>query len=174
MNYGKIILHDVGNGPGIRATLFVSGCTNNCPGCFNPEAQDFAYGWQFTALDEEKIIKICKDPVVSGLSILGGDPFCQSQMDIYRLYMLCKYIRQDLGKTVWIWTGYTWEQLMKMADSGNNWSVRSLLSATDVLVDGPFVEDQKNLALMWRGSANQRIIDVQKSLKGGEVVLYEK
>lgn len=170
MNYANIIPHDVGNGPGIRVSLFVSGCTNNCPGCFNQDAKDFNYGNHFGNNTQSEILSYVKEPYVRGLSILGGDPMCQASLGKQMLTDLCNSVKK-LGKDIWLWTGYTWEQMIDMCDVSPY--TFGLLSSVDVVVDGPFIEAQKDLSLKWRGSANQRIIDVQQSLERGEVVLWE-
>ena len=171
MNYARIIPHDIGNGPGIRVSLFVSGCTNNCPGCFNKETHDFNYGKPYNSGVADEILEYIKDPVVSGLSILGGDPMCQSLLGKYLLYDLCSSVKHRYKKNVWLWTGYTWGQVLDTI--GDIGYTKELLSVVDVMVDGPFVEAQKDLSLEWRGSANQRIINVQESLKRKEVVLWQ-
>lgn len=172
MNYGRIIPRDVGNGPGIRVSLFVSGCTNNCPGCFNQEAQDFNYGDEYRDETEAEILTYIKEPYVEGLSILGGDPMCQSKLGKTQLAELCRKVRNDYHKTVWLWTGYTFDEILDFSEISP--FMHDLLSNVDVMVDGQFVESQKDLTLKWRGSANQKIIDVQQSLERGEVVLYDE
>ena len=170
MNYGRIIKYDVANGEGVRTSLFVSGCTNHCPGCFNQEAQDFNYGKLYTQDTENILLDCIKQPYISGLSILGGDPLCQDDMGLITLNFLARKVH-SLGKTVWLWTGFKWEDF----NFTNNFSLQSLLlSACDVVVDGPFVEAEKDLTLAFRGSRNQRIIDVRKTLGKGEIILYKE
>ena len=170
MNYSQLITCDTANGEGIRTSLFVSGCTNHCPGCFNQEAQDFNYGKLYTQDTENILLDCIKQPYISGLSILGGDPLCQDDMGLITLNFLAHKVH-SLGKTVWLWTGFKWEDF----NFTNNFSLQSLLlSACDVVVDGPFVEAEKDLSLAFRGSRNQRIIDVRETLGKGEIILYKE
>ena len=170
MNYSQLITCDTANGEGVRTSLFVSGCTNHCPGCFNQEAQDFNYGKLYTQDTENILLDCVKQPYISGLSILGGDPLCQDDMGLITLNFLAHKVH-SLGKTVWLWTGFKWENF----NFTNNFSLQSLLlSACDVVVDGPFVEAEKDLTLAFRGSRNQRIIDVRETLGKGEIILYKE
>ena len=170
MNYGRIIKYDVANGEGVRTSLFVSGCTNHCPGCFNQEAQDFNYGKLYTQDTENMLLESINHSYISGLSILGGDPLCQDDAGLITLNFLANKVH-SLGKTVWLWTGFKWEDF----NFTNNFSLQSLLlSACDVVVDGPFIEAEKDLTLAFRGSRNQRIIDVRKTLGKGEIILYKE
>ena len=170
MNYSQLIACDTANGEGVRTSLFVSGCTNHCPGCFNQEAQDFNYGELYTQDTENILLDCIKQPYISGLSILGGDPLCQDDMGLITLNFLAHKVH-SLGKTVWLWTGFKWENF----NFTNNFSLQSLLlSACDVVVDGPFVEAEKDLSLAFRGSRNQRIIDVRETLGKGEIILYKE
>lgn len=162
MNYAKIRNYDIANGEGVRTSLFVSGCTNHCPGCFNPEEQDFNYGKLFTKETAAEIRRMLANPVISGLSLLGGDPLCQDYGGIHDLIELCSYTH-SIGKTVWLWTGFIWESCRG--------SQMALLTSCDVVVDGPFKMDLSDRMLKWRGSANQRVIDVPKTMQKGEVVL---
>ncbi len=163
MNYQKIYSFDLSNGEGIRTSLFVSGCTRHCKGCFNKETWDFCSGKEFTSKEYFKICEYLKNPYYSGLSILGGEPF--EQEDFYYLIELCK-TAHTYGKNVWIWSGYTFDELRL------NKKTFELLKECDILIDGPFVEELKDLSLAWRGSSNQRIIDVQKSLQENKVIEY--
>lgn len=170
MNYSQLIACDTANGEGVRTSLFVSGCTNHCPGCFNQEAQDFNYGKLYTQDTENILLDCVKQPYISGLSILGGDPLCQDDMGLITLNFLAHKVH-SLGKTVWLWTGFKWENF----NFTNNFSLQSLLlSACDVVVDGPFIEAEKDLSLAFRGSRNQRIIDVRETLGKGEIILYKE
>lgn len=170
MNYSQLIACDTANGEGVRTSLFVSGCTNHCPGCFNQEAQDFNYGKLYTQDTENILLDCVKQPYISGLSILGGDPLCQDDMGLITLNFLAHKVH-SLGKTVWLWTGFKWENF----NFTNNFSLQSLLlSACDVVVDGPFIEAEKDLTLAFRGSRNQRIIDVRETLGKGEIILYKE
>lgn len=177
MNYSNIIPYDTANGEGIRTSLFVSGCTNNCQGCFNKESQDFNYGKPYTEQTEKEILEYISKPYVAGLSILGGDPLCQDANGLQQLISLC-IATKDLGKSIWLWTGYTWEYLTPTVTldelNANIYYREALISLCDIVVDGPFIESKKDLTLAFRGSYNQRIIDVKKSLDKGKVVLYNK
>lgn len=161
MNYGALKKYDIANGPGCRVSLFVSGCRNHCPGCFNQEAQDFNYGQEFTDKTFNKLMAMLSDEHIAGLSILGGDPFEPENADVVEDICLLVKIKYP-DKDIWAWTGYYYEDLKDLP------AMRHI----DVLVDGPFIESQKNLCLAYCGSENQRVIDVQKSLAVGEVVLY--
>ena len=165
MNYQKIYSFDLANGEGIRTSIFVSGCTRHCPGCFNKEAWDFCSGKPFTSKEFFQICKLLKNPNYDGISILGGEPF--DQEDNYYLIELCKEAHAN-GKNIWIWSGYSFEELHM------NPAARSLLEKCDILVDGRFEENKKDLNLKWRGSSNQRIIDVQKSLQEEKVIEYRQ
>ena len=147
MNYAGIKKTDIANGPGVRVSLFVSGCRNRCPGCFNPETWDFAYGQPFTRKTEKEILKALRPSGIQGFSILGGDPMEPENQRA--LLPLLKRIRIMLpGKDVWLYTGYRLEDVQSSP----------LLPYVDVVVDGPFVESEKDIALAFRGSRNQRII----------------
>ena len=163
MNYAQIRKYDVANGVGIRTTLFVSGCHFNCPGCFNKEYQDFSFGKEFTNEEMQKFIDLGKSPNISGYSFLGGEPL--DQMNDDTLLRTVKAIREQTDKTIWLWTGYVYENL--------NEKQMEIVKHIDVLVDGPFIEAQKNMKLLFRGSENQRIIDVQKTLTENKIVLWE-
>ena len=151
MNYAGIKKNDIANGPGVRVSLFVSGCRNHCKGCFNPETWDFDYGEPFTRKTEKEIIKALHPSWIQGLSILGGDPMEPENQKA--LLPLLKRIRVMCpGKDVWLYTGYTYEAVR---DS-------EILKWVDVLVDGPFMEAEKDISLAFRGSRNQRIIPLKK------------
>lgn len=173
MNYGNIKFYDIANGEGIRTSLFVSGCTNHCQGCFNEEAQDFNYGQPYTPETEQTILKQISKPYIAGLSILGGDPLCQNNAGLTCLVELINAVH-DLDKTAWLWTGFAWEDFDHIKMSLNKALIKTLLYNCDVVVDGPFIEAQKDLTLAFRGSSNQRIIDVPKTIQTGKVVLYDK
>lgn len=160
MNYGKINKTDVANGPGVRVSLFVSGCRNRCKGCFNPETWDFNYGEEYTPDTFVEICSALRDNHISGLSILGGDPFePENRLEVEAT---CATIKQHYPtKTIWIYTGYLYEDLKDLP----------VMEYIDVLVDGPFIESQKDLTLKFRGSKNQRIIDVQASRSSGTLKL---
>ena len=164
MNYADIKKADVANGLGVRVSLFVSGCTHHCKNCFNREAWDFNYGKEFTEKEEERIINELDHPYVAGLSLLGGEPL--ELVNQKGLLPLLRKVKEKFPeKNIWCYSGYTFEKdiLEKMC---KNWEeTPELLSYIDVLVDGKFEEDKKDIKLRFRGSSNQRIIDVQKSLK---------
>ena len=170
MNYADIKKVDVANGPGVRVSLFVSGCTHRCKKCFNPETWDFSYGSSFGEAEVEKILSFLAPDHIRGLSLLGGEPF---EPDNQKAVLeLVERVRKELpGKTVWCYSGYLFEELAagKVGDHS-----RSLLEGLDVLVDGPFVQAKKDLGLRFRGSNNQRIIDVPASLAAGEARMVEE
>lgn len=163
MHYAQMRKFDVANGIGIRTTLFVSGCTHQCPGCFNIDYKDFEYGSKWTQEAEETFLSYVKDPNVHGVTILGGEPMQQTHDEA--LYHLLKRIKEETNQTIWIYSGYTYEEIIKDPKK------LRLLELCDVLVDGRFVEALKDLKLKFRGSSNQNIIDVQTSLTQGEKVL---
>ena len=169
MNYATIKNCDIANGPGVRVSLFVSGCTHRCPGCFNEVAWDFNYGQPFTEETMDSIVEMLRPSYVRGLTLLGGEPFePQNQGAVVELL---RRIRQELPeKSIWAFSGYLFD---KDILSGRLGDTSEYLSYLDVLVDGPFVEAKKNLSLRVRGSENQRIIDVPKSLAAGKVILWE-
>ena len=165
MRYMQIRKYDVANGPGIRSTLFVAGCTFRCPGCFNESYQDFKAGEPWTKAIEDEFIAHIKQPNIKGVTILGGDPLDQI-MDT-QLYDLLKRIKEETGKNIWIFSGHLYEKLIQ------NERQRDILSCCDVLVDGPFILAQKDLKLKFRGSANQRLIDLNKTREAGMVQLLD-
>ncbi|WP_293717812.1 anaerobic ribonucleoside-triphosphate reductase activating protein [uncultured Phascolarctobacterium sp.] len=173
MNYATIKTHDTANGPGVRVSLFVSGCTHQCKGCFNPEAWDFNYGAPFTEVEEDAVIKALEPWFIRGLSLLGGEPFEPANQAA--LLPLLRKVRQAYpDKTIWCYTGYDFEQDI-LTERLGDWAVtQEMLAYIDVLVDGEFKIDLKNPNLRFRGSENQRVIDVKKSLHGDELVLWEE
>lgn len=164
MNYAEIRKLDVSNGPNIRTTLFVSGCTNNCEGCFNKDLQDFEYGHKWNKDIEEKFISYVLNDNIKGVNILGGEPLEQTNDD--DLINLLKEIRLRTKKDIWLWTGFLFENIV------NDDSKLKIIKLVDVLIDGRFDIKQRNISLKYRGSANQRVIDVKKSLELGDVILY--
>lgn len=163
MHYAQMRKYDVANGIGIRSTLFVSGCTHQCPGCFNTDYREFDYGMPWTKEAEDTFLSYIKDENVHGVTILGGEPMQQTKDD--DLLNLLRRIKQETNETIWIYSGYTYEEILKEPKR------RQILELCDVLVDGRFVEALKDLKLRFRGSSNQNIIDVQASLTSGEKVL---
>lgn len=171
MNYGKITFCDPANGIGCRTVLFVSGCRHHCKGCFNPETWDFDYGWPITDVTKQLIIYSLKQPGINGLTLLGGEPMdIRNQPEVYRLLYEVK--EKVPEATIWVYTGYTWEDLIDPYDTDCHGIFTSdILQMVDVLVDGEFEIDKKNLMLRFRGSSNQRIIDVPETLANGRIVL---
>ncbi len=172
MNYATIKYNDIANGLGVRSSLFVSGCTHRCKGCFNSEAWDFNYGEPFTAEIENKIINSLDSEYVDGLSLLGGEPFEPSNQKA--LLPFVKKVKEKYpNKSIWCYTGYLFdEELLKPSRATTAYTLE-LLKYIDVLVDGKFVEELKDITLLFKGSKNQRVIDVRKSLEKGEVVLFD-
>lgn len=170
MHYAVIKKTDVANGPGIRVSLFVSGCTHGCRGCFNSEAWDFHYGREYTRETEEEILTALEPVYIRGLSVLGGEPMEPQNRD--KVLELLKKVRERFPeKSIWCYTGYDYERdLLRWEAEDPGGAVTRLLELIDVLVDGEFVEEQRNLNLVFRGSENQRLIDVRKSRQLGEVV----
>lgn len=169
MYYSDIKYPDVANGLGVRVSLFVSGCRRHCPECFNKEAQDFKYGKPFTDKEITFIESKLQLPQVRGLSLLGGEPM--EIENVTELLPLCKYLKSTYtNKDIWCYTGYTYEELINR----NNIVTKEILKYIDILVDGDFQIDKKSLNLKFRGSSNQRIIDVQKTLKSNKVELIEE
>lgn len=172
MNYATIKTHDVANGPGVRVSLFVSGCTHHCKGCFNPETWDFAYGKPYTAETEQEILSACDHDYIRGLTLLGGEPF-EPENQKALLPLLRQFRERFPYKSVWCYSGYDFERDMLSGRLGD-WAVtKEMLESLDVLVDGEFHLEEKDLTLRFRGSSNQRIIDVPKSLKYDQVLLWD-
>lgn len=173
MNYATIKWTDIANGEGVRISLFVSGCTHRCKNCFNKVAWDFEYGETFNEETQEKILKELANGYISGLSLLGGEPLePQNQESLYPFIQ--KVRAQYPDKSIWCYTGYVLDEktgVLKEQEKNTRWT-KDLISMFDVLVDGPFVEELKNIRLKFRGSANQRVIDVKKTLACREIILY--
>lgn len=165
MKYAKIRKLDVTNGPGIRTTLFVSGCTHNCKDCFNKEQQDFNYGEEFTKEIEDEFIEYTKARQIKGVNILGGEPM--QQVKDNTLLNLLKRIRIETNKPIWLWSGYTLEEILR------NEKRLEILKEVDVLIDGRFEADKRDIMLKYRGSSNQRVIDVKRTLKEDRVIELE-
>lgn len=170
MNYAEIKKRDIANGTGVRVSLFVSGCTHHCKGCFNEIAWDFNYGQKFTSDTENLIIDLLAPDYVDGISLLGGEPFepCNQRVLVGLLRKIRRLYPQ---KTVWCYTGYTLENDLLNESAAKCEVTEEMLSFTDVLVDGKFEESLKNISLKFRGSENQRIIDLKNSRAAGKVVL---
>lgn len=173
MNYCNIKPRDIADGIGVRVTLFVSGCRNHCPNCFQPETWDFGYGKPFTAETEAYLLEQLSPDYVAGLTLLGGEPFEQENQQ--GLLPFLKRVRRELPeKTIWGYSGFTWEELTGAVPARCRCEVTDeMLSQLDVLVDGRFVEELKDIRLHFRGSSNQRLIDVPATLKAGSVVLLD-
>ena len=176
MNYAKIKHFDVAIGDGVRVSIFVSGCKFHCKDCFNSETWDYNYGNQYTQETEDELINLISNPNIDGLSILGGDPLWQDESGLQTLINLVNKVH-SMNKTVWIWSGFTWEQIFPgiVTDDFDITRVlkQELISHCDVFVDGRFEVDKRNLKLKWRGSSNQRIIDVKKTLEQHKINLLE-
>ena len=170
MNYGAIKETDIANGIGIRVSLFVSGCTHHCPGCFNSDTWDFAYGERFDKATEDRILSLLSPDYINGLSLLGGEPMEPTNQRVLEPF-LTRVKEAYPQKTVWCYSGYTFEEML--SGRAHCEVTDSMLSMIDVLVDGPFIESLKNIRLKFRGSENQRIIDVPKSLRQGNVIQIE-
>lgn len=172
MNYGAIKKCDIANGVGVRTVLFVSGCTHHCKGCFQPETWNFDYGERYTKETEDEIIESLRPDYVDGITLLGGEPFePENQRELVKLL---RRIKKELPqKTVWSFSGFTYEEL-----TGDSRAVcevtNEMLSMLDVIVDGEFVEAKRNISLRFRGSENQRLIDMNKTRKEGKIVLWDK
>ena len=167
MYYGTIKKYDIADGEGVRVTLFVSGCTNHCKGCFQPQTWDFKYGTPYTEDTEQELI----DPNISGLTLLGGEPFEVENQQV--LVGLLRRVRRELPeKTVWSYTGFVYDR--DLVPGGKRYCdvTDEMLSYIDVLVDGPFIEEQKDIRLTFRGSANQRVLDLKETRRTGSIVKY--
>lgn len=162
MNYGKLIKTDIANGPGVRVSLFVSGCRRKCPGCFNPETWSFNYGEPYTTNTTIEILDALAPDYIDGLTVLGGEPL--DVRNVIHVQPLLYVVKMKYpNKSIWVYTGHRFENISR----------RSIMDFIDVLVDGPFIEELKDLTLKFRGSSNQRIIDVQASRKSNRVILWE-
>lgn len=171
MNYGAIKGRDIANGPGVRVSLFVSGCTHHCPGCFNSDTWDFDYGKPFTPQTEQEILDLMAPDYIGGLSLLGGEP-----MEVQNQRVLLPFLRrvkaQYPTKTIWCYSGFVLEELMGESRARCELT-DEMLSLIDVLVDGRFVMAKKDIRLRFRGSSNQRLIDLNKTREKGEIVLWD-
>ena len=172
MHYATIKNCDIANGPGVRVSLFVSGCTHRCKGCFNAVAWDFDYGQPFTRETEDTILAMLAPRHIKGLTLLGGEPFePANQAPLVELLRRVKALYPE--KSIWAFSGYLFDRDILPGNLGDPQVTREFLSYLDVLVDGPFVEEKKDLMLRFRGSSNQRLIDVPASLDRGTVVLWQ-
>lgn len=172
MYYGEIKKCDIANGEGVRVSLFVSGCTHHCPGCFNQDTWEFDYGKEYTEETEQEILDALSPDYITGLSLLGGEPFePQNQKTLVQL--LRKVRAQYPSKTVWCYSGYLFDKELLSESRARCAYTDEMLSMLDVLVDGRFVEALKDIRLVFRGSSNQRIIDVKRSIRLGEMIPWE-
>lgn len=175
MNYADIKLYDAANGPGIRVSLFVSGCTHKCKGCFNEEAWDFCYGNPYTDAETDYIIEQLAPDYIEGLTLLGGEPMDPRNQP--GILPLLRKVRETYGsrKTIWLFTGYLFDRDILGRMLSEIPETKEILSYLDVIMDGPFIEEQKDLGAYFRGSSNQRAILVQETLKknNGELVFWE-
>ena len=172
MYYGEIKNCDLANGQGVRVTLFVSGCTNCCKGCFQPQTWDFEYGKPFTAETEDYLLRLLAPDYINGLTLLGGEPM--EPQNQRALLPFVKKVRETLpNKTIWCYSGFTYEELLTDESHPRCEVTDELLSLIDVLVDGKFVEELKDISLRFRGSANQRLIDLNKTRETGKIVIWD-
>ena len=173
MNYATIKWTDIANGEGVRISLFVSGCTHHCKNCFNQVAWDFSYGTLFDETVEKKILKELDSSFIAGLSLLGGEPLEPQNQEV--LYPFVKKVKELYPqKTIWCYTGFVFDEkngILVQKDKNTQYT-KKLIALFDVLVDGAFIEELKDIRLKFRGSSNQRVIDVQKTLATKECVLY--
>ena len=164
MRYNKIRKMDISNGPGVRISIFMQGCTFNCKQCFNPETHNFEGGKEFTDETIDRVIELCQNENINGLSILGGEPLHPNNIE--GTTKLVKTFKEKIpNKDVWIWSGFSYDGELKG---------KEVLKYTDVLVDGRYIDELRNPTLKWRGSENQRVIDVQKSLGSSDIIFYNK
>lgn len=171
MKYGTIKKCDIANGPGVRISLFVSGCRHHCKGCFQPETWDFNYGQEFTQETEKEILDALEPYYIKGLTVLGGEPFEPENQRV--LVKFLKDIRSRYpNKTIWCYTGYTLEDLLAQHGKARCEVTDEMCGYIDVLVDGEFVLDKKDISLKFRGSSNQRLIRMPETLKTGMVVMW--
>ena len=173
MHYGEIKKFDIADGPGVRVTLFVSGCTNHCEGCFQPQTWDFGFGRPFTKETEDELLAALAPDYITGLTLLGGEPF---EPDNQRaLLPFIRRVRERCPKkTIWAYSGFTLEEMLRPGAHPCCEATRPLLALLDVLVDGRFVEELRDISLRFRGSSNQRILDLPKTREAGHVVLWQE
>ena len=172
MNYGEIKKNDIANGLGVRVSLFVSGCRHHCKNCFNSDTWNFSYGKPFTKETEKEIIKALRPDYINGFSLLGGEPFEPENQEA--LAELLTSIKKEYpNKDIWCYTGFLMDEELLGDSRANTIHTKKLLSLIDILVDGRFVEELKDITLKFRGSSNQRIIDVKKTLATNEIVWVE-
>ncbi len=172
MYYGALKKTDIANGPGVRVSLFVSGCTHHCKDCFNPETWNFTYGEEYTDKVMTEILEALEPDYIQGITVLGGEPFePRNQAGVLALLETVRAAYPQ--KSIWAFTGYLLDEELLAGKVGDPATVRSMLALLDVLVDGPFLLEKKNLTLRFRGSENQRLIDMKQTLQTGTVVLWD-
>ena len=171
MHYGNLKKYDIANGEGVRVTLFVSGCTNHCKGCFQKETWDFDFGQVYDKTVEDEILESLNKPYIKGLTLLGGEPFEEENQKV--LTQLLRRVKEELPqKDIWAYTGFILDQDLLKYGKRHYEVTDEMLSYIDVLVDGPFIEDKKDISLAFRGSKNQRIIDLKRTLQDERIHLY--
>ena len=169
MHYSNIKYYDIADGSGVRTSLFVSGCRHHCKGCFNEIAWDFEHGDEFTKEVEDKIIESVKAEYISGLTLLGGEPMEPENQKA--LYPFISRFKRETKKSIWCYSGYTYEQLLDANEICHTDITKDILNLIDVLVDGRYIEELKDISLKFRGSSNQRLIDMKETIKNGTIVL---
>ena len=173
MYYGNIKYCDIADGEGVRTTLFVSGCTNRCKGCFQPQTWDFSYGQPFDDEAQQKILDSLEPSYIDGLTLLGGEPFEPSNQAV--LLPFLRTVRERfVNKTIWAFTGFVLENDLLPGGRKHTDFTDEMLSLIDILVDGPYIEEQRDITLQFRGSRNQRIIDLRRTLDSGKTVIWDK
>ncbi len=171
MHYGTIKKYDIADGEGVRVSLFVSGCTNRCKGCFQPQTWDFNFGQPYTSETEQYIIESLCSENITGLTLLGGEPFEPENQRV--LINLLRRVHTELpGKTIWAYTGFVYDKDLIPCGRKHCEVTEEMLSYIDVLVDGPFIEELKDIRLVFRGSANQRVLNLKETRQTGKIVLY--
>lgn len=173
MNYASIRELDISNGKGVGVALFVQGCKFHCYNCFNQNTWDCSKGNKWTSETEEKFLELANRPYINRISILGGSPLIEENLD--GILQLINKIRLSMpNKTIWLWTGFTWEYIFNdlTVDVENNSKRREIIRKCDILVDGQYVDSKRDITLKWRGSSNQRVINVQESLRQNKIILY--
>ena len=170
MHIGEIITADCANGLGMRVSVFVSGCTNRCPGCFQPQTWDFDYGVEYDEAIEKRILDELAKPYYTGLSVLGGEPFEKANQET--VSSLIERVHREIpGRNIWVYTGFLYDSDLQPGGKAYTQWTETILDGIDILVDGPFMEELKDVTLKFRGSANQRIIDMKKTRESGIVTL---
>ena len=173
MNYADIRPIDVANGPGVRVSLFVSGCPHRCPGCFNPETWDFQYGQGFGEEQVRSILDLLRPGYIRGLTLLGGEPMAPANQP--EVLSLVRRVRQELpGRDIWCYTGYQLEELLTPGAHPHCEATEEMLSCIDILIDGRFIPEEKDISLQFRGSRNQRVIDMNRTRQSGKITPWDK